>query len=197
MRLWLLLVASFSQAMSQLLSDTSGMSVVTFDAALPKDQGVNWPGLALAGSDSPVYLASQPGSTPQSDPLGNLTPGPATDLITADGCASPSPQTNPPPRNKRRLLRERQNVETACPARIPLSGSTSDESSQNPRIYPGGAKRRFTDWLFGNPQQLKQCPPEKQTLCCTGAQEGLKVRTCATCTLPSKRERVPGCGVNY
>ena len=170
MRLWLLLVAAFSQAMSQLLSDASGMSVVTSDAAFPKDQEVNWPALALAGSDSPGYLAWQPGSTPQSDPLGSLTPGPATDLITADGCASPSPQTNPPPRTKRKLLRERQD---------------------------GGAKRRFTDWLFGNPQQSKQCPPEKQTLCCTGAQEGLTVRTCASCMLLSKRERVPACGVNH
>lgn len=197
MRLWLLLVAAFSQAMSQLLSDASGMSVVTSDAAFPKDQEVNWPALALAGSDSPGYLASQPGSTPQSDPLGSLTPGPATDLITADGCASPSPQTNPPPRIKRKLLRERQDVETSCPAGIPRGESRSDEPSQNPRLYPGGAKRRFTDWLFGNPQQSKQCPPEKQTLCCTGAQEGLTVRTCASCMLLSKRERVPACGVNH
>lgn len=197
MRLRLLLVAAFSQAMSQLLSDASGISVVTFDAALPKDQGVNWPALPLAGSDSPGYLASQPGSTPQSDPLGNLTPGPATDLITAEGCTSPPPQTNPPSRTKRKLLRERQNVENECPTRKPLGGSESEEPSPNPRIYPGGAKRRITDWLFGNPQELKQCPPEKKTLCCTGAQEGLKVRTCASCTLLSQRERVPGCGVNY
>lgn len=197
MRLWLLLVAAFSQAMSQLLSDASGMSVATSDAAFPKDQEVNWPALALAGSDSPGYLAWQPGSTPQSDPLGSLTPGPATDLITADGCASPSPQTNRPPRTKRKLLRERQDVETSCPAGIPRGESRSDEPSQNPRLYPGGAKRRFTDWLFGNPQQSKQCPPEKQTLCCTGAQEGLTVRTCASCMLLSKRERVPACGVNY
>lgn len=192
MRVWLLLVAAFSQAMSQLLSDASGMSVVIFDTALPKEQS-----LALAGSDLPVYLASQPGSTPQSDPLGILMPGSATDLITPDRCVSPSPQTNPPRRTKRKLLRERQNVETTCPARTPSAGSISDESFQNPRLYPGGAKHRFTDWLFGNPQQMKQCPPEKQTLCCTGAQEGSKVRTCANCTLPLKRERVLGRRVDY
>ena len=199
MRLWLLLLATFSQAMSQLLSDAGELSVESFDPALLNDQGVNWPTLPLAWPDSPDYLASQPDSTPQSNPLQQIpqpadsdssTPGSDTDLTTAGGCVSPSPQTNPPARTKRKLLRERQNVQNACPAPTPLTGSTSGsatgKTSQNPRLYPGGAKRRVSDWFFGTPQDWKQCPPEKKTLCCIGAQEGSKVRTCTTCTLLSK-----------
>lgn len=200
MRLWLLFVAAFSQAVSQLLSDTGGLYVESFDAALPKSQEVNWPALSLAGLDSPGgYLASQPDSTPQSNPLqplphpadsGSLTPESDTDPFTVAGCASPSPQTNPPPpqtKIKRKLLRERQTVQDACPGPMPLTaGSATPTSSQNPRIYPGGTKHRIKDWIFGTPQEWKQCPPEKKTLCCTGVQEGPNVQTCTPCTLLPK-----------
>lgn len=156
--------------------------------------------MPLAGLDSAGYLASQPDLTPQRDQLqplpdqvesGRLAPESDIDLITAAGCASPSSQMNPLPRTKRKLLRERQNVQSACPNPMPLTGPTSgsilDNPYKNPRLYPGGQRRRLPDWFFGIPQEWKQCPPEKKTLCCTGAQEGLDVRSCTTCTLLSKR----------
>lgn len=199
MCLRLLLVAALGQALSQLLSDAGGLSVDTFDIALPKGQDGNWPALPLAGLDSPGYFASQPDSTPQRDQLqpppdsadsGRLAPAFDTDLITAAGCTSPSPQLKPQ-RTKRKLLRERQNVPDACPNPMPLTGSASgsapDNPHENPRLYPGGQKRRLPDWFFGTPQEWKQCPPEKRTLCCTGAKEGLEVRSCTTCKLLSKR----------
>lgn len=204
MRLRLLLVAAFSQAMSQamsqLLSDAGGLSADTFDIALPKGQEVNWPASPLAGLDSASYLAAQPDSTPQRnqvqllpDPVDSSRLAPVSDtyLITAAGCASPSPKMGPPPRTKRKLLRERQNVQNACPDPMPLTGSASgsatDNRYENPRLYPGGQKRRLPDWFFGTPQEWKQCPPEKKTLCCTGAQEGLEVRSCTPCTLLPQR----------
>lgn len=193
-------MAAFSQALSQLLSDAGGISLDTFDIALPKGQEVNWPPLPLTGLDSAGYLAAQPDSTPQNNQFqelpvpvdtGRLAPGSDTDLIIAAGCASPSPQIDPPPRAKRKLLRERQNVQNECLNPMPLTGSTSGSATgkdhQNPRLYPGGVKRRIPDWFFGIRQEWKQCPPEKITLCCTGAQEGPEVRSCAACTLLSKR----------
>lgn len=199
MCLRLLLVAAFGQAMSQLLSDAGGLSVDAVDIALLKGQEGNWPALPLAELDSAGYLAAQPDLTPQWDQLqplpdqvesGRLAPESDIDLITAAGCASP-PQMDPLPRTKRKLLRGRQNVQTACPNPMPLTGSTSgsvpDNPYKNPRLYPGGQRRRLPDWFFGIRQEWKQCPPEKKTLCCTGAQEGLEVRSCTTCTLHSKR----------
>lgn len=199
MCLRLLLVAAFGQAMSQLLSDAGGLSVDAVDIALLKGQEGNWPALPLAELDSAGYLAAQPDLTPQWDQLqplpdqvdsGRLAPESDIDLITAAGCASP-PQMDPLPRTKRKLLRGRQNVQNACPNPMPLTGSASgsvpDNPYKNPRLYPGGKRRRLPDWFFGIRQEWKQCPPEKKTLCCTGAQEGLEVRSCTTCTLHSKR----------
>lgn len=194
MWLRLLLVAAFGQALSQLLSDVGEPSFDAVDLALLQSQEGSWPALPLAGLDSVGYLASQPDSTPQRDQLQplpdqvesvRLAPESNIDLITAAGCTSPSSQMDPSPRTKRKLLRERQNVQNECPS--PKSGSAPDNLYKNPRLYPGGQKRRLSDWFFGIRQEWKQCPPEKKTLCCTGAQEGLVVRSCTTCTWLSKR----------
>lgn len=195
-------MAAFGQAMSQFLTDAGGLSP-SVDAI---DVAGNWPALPLAGlDDSAGYLASQPDYlTAQRDPIQPLPPdqvdsvkfAPESDIdpIIADDCASPS---LPVPRTKGKLLRERQNVKKQCPNPMPLltgptsgsAGSAPDNKkpNENPRLYPGGQKRRLSDWFFGTQQEWKQCPPEKKTLCCTGAQEGELVRSCAYCAWLSKR----------
>ena len=91
-----------------------------------------------------IHLASQPDSTPhcnQLQPLpdpadpGSLTPASDTDLITADGCAYPSPQMTPP-RTQRNLLRERQIVENVCPAQMLQAGSTSGSATRKHSEIP-------------------------------------------------------------
>lgn len=198
-------MVAFGQALSQFLSDVVGRpSVDADDIAFLKGEVGSLPALPLAGPDSVGYLASQPDLTWQMDQLqplpeqvesAGLAPDSDIDLITAAGCASPSsPQMDPSARSKRKLLRERQNVQNECPNPMPLTESTSGSGSarnnnpyKNPRLYPGGQKRRIQDWFFGIRQEWKQCPPEKKTLCCTGAEEGLLVRSCANCTWLSKR----------
>lgn len=192
-------MVAFSQAMSQLLTDAGGLSP-SIDAV---DIAGDWPALPLAGLDgSTGYLASQPDLTAQRDQLQPLPDqvdsvklAPESDNIdpiVAAGCAS-SPSV-PVPRTKRKLLRERQNVQNECPNPMPLTGPTSgsagsasdNKPNENPRLYPGGQKRRIPDWFLGIQQEWKQCPPEKKTLCCTGAQEGDLVRSCAYCAWLSR-----------
>lgn len=197
------------QALSQLLSDVVGRaSVNAEDIAFLKGEGGGLPALPLAGPDSVGYLASQPDLTWQMDQLqplpdqvdsAGLAPEPDIDLMTAAGCVSPStPQVDPSAPSKRKLRRERQNVQTECPNPMPFTRSTSGSGSapnnnayKNPRLYPGGQKLRLQDWFFGIRQEWKQCPPEKKTLCCTGAEEGVLVRSCANCTWALEAREVP------
>lgn len=141
-------------------SDAGGLSP-SVDAV---DIAGDWPALPLAGLDSAGYLASKPNFTaqrgqfqPLPDQVNSVKLAPETDNI---GCAS-SPSLPVSRTKKRKLLQERQNVQNECPNPMPLTGPTSgsagsasqNKPNENPRLYPGGQKRRIPDWFFGIQQE--------------------------------------------